>query len=64
MAEEGRGSASTVTPVVLGDKGDAMMGAGIVCRLKYGGVRCWSCKELEWEGVDGIYEGRWLSAES
>jgi hypothetical protein len=30
--------ASTEIPVVLGDKGDAMMGDGIVCRFKNLGV--------------------------
>lgn len=29
---------STVIPVVLGERGDAMIGAGIVCRLSATGV--------------------------
>ena len=36
-AKVGESGNSTVTPVVFGDNGDAMMGAGIVCRFE-GGV--------------------------
>ena len=42
-------STSTLIPVVLGERGDAMMGAGIVRRLRYVGVLCKSvcarCRE-------------------
>ena len=35
MTKEDAGeSASTVTPVVLGDNGDATMGVGMVCRFR------------------------------
>ena len=32
----GESGDSTVTPVVFGDNGEAMMGAGIVCRFDRG----------------------------
>jgi hypothetical protein len=35
---------STVKPVVFGDNGEAIMGAGRVCRLRAVGVRCSSVK--------------------
>jgi len=41
-------SASTDIPVVLGDKGEAMIGDGMVCRFKYVGVR-FSDEEPEFE---------------
>ena len=39
----GESGLSMVIPVVLGDNGDAMMGAGIVCRFNMGGVVCCCC---------------------
>lgn len=49
--EEGESGLSTVIPVVLGDNGEAMMGAGKVCRLNEGGVRGRSVKSLLFSGV-------------
>lgn len=59
-AKEGDGeSASTDMPVVLGDNGVAMIGAGIVRLLRYVGVRCTSSSLVGLEGgVDGRRSGR------
>lgn len=49
-------STSTLTPVLFGDRGDAMIGAGMVWRLRYVGVRCRSecarCREGEWSDIE------------
>ena len=39
----GESGPSTVIPVVFGDNGEAMIGAGIVCRFSIGGVVCCCC---------------------
>ena len=33
-------STSTTIPVLFGESGEAIIGAGIVCRFRYVGVRC------------------------
>lgn len=49
--EDGESGFSTVIPVVLGDNGDAIIGAGKVCRLNGGGVRWCSVKMFFLRGV-------------
>lgn len=39
----GESGPSMVIPVVLGDNGEAMIGAGIVCRFNISGVVCCCC---------------------
>jgi hypothetical protein len=46
-------SASTMIPVELGDRGEVMMGAGIVCLFRYLGVIYGSLVEPTEEGVRG-----------
>lgn len=51
---DGRGSGDmTLIPVVLGDNGDAIIGAGMVCRFMRGGERSSLDSKVELTDVDG-----------
>ena len=55
--EEGESGPSTVIPVVFGESGEAMMGAGNVCRFSEGGVLWCSVKSPLRSGVYAVDSG-------